>query len=432
MSNIEKYMQTDYKELILDLINDFEKKFFEREELIRLSLLFLISGQNLFLIGVPGVGKTEFCRLLFTVVEDAVFWEIQFSDGTEEKDLIEEDLESETSITKAHYIYFDEMYKAKPELLNKLLSFLNEGYLTINGQAYEVEKKSVFGASNELCTSVVAEPFVDRFPGTIEVKRIQDRENKEKYIKKEFDRTKTLSRYLVLDEIDWLVEQSKNILMPQSFSDKYLTLMEKTVSEGLKCSDRKFGNAIDLLKMSALLNNRDALDNSDLFIMKHIAWSNYIERTNVDRILGQIMFGNKIEIEDMLKNIELEVVRIVSLKDSDYRDLLEYKLEFSGRDKINIFEAKKDGVEQLQYYFSLQLDNLSEVFNRYNEVIETEKQINKNIFLIGIRNKVFTNDIIVKMEKLFELIRSNKELIDTWLLENRILYNYEVRYFEED
>lgn len=425
------YEKNDYKEIMVILIKALEKKFIEREELIRLSLLFLFAEQNLFLIGKPGVGKTYFCKIIFSLIQDAVFWEIQFSKGTKEKDLIELDLKSKTSIANAHYLYFDEMYKAETHLLNKLLSFLNEGYLTVNGQAYKVEKRAVFGASNELCTTVEAQAFTDRFPGTIEVQRIKTRENKLRLITKDFDNSKNMPRYFTLDEVDYIKEQASKVEISQEFSDLYIDFMNRTVEEGLKCSDRKYVNAIDLLKVSAFLNNRTYLNNSDIFIMKDVAWSDYNERTNVKRILFEIMFGNKVDIEDKLKQIETEVIKITSTKNSDYKEFLTYKYEFSGKQKEILFESVKEDISKISLLYLTQLDNLSDIANRYNEVLETEKQINENVFLTQIRNRVFTNEIVIKMNDLYNNIKENNKECEDWLLNNRILYNYEEEYFKE-
>lgn len=425
------YETVDYKKDLKELIQSFEMKFIEREELIRIALLFLFSEKNLFLIGQPGVGKTFFCQRFFSLVTDATFWEIQFSKGTTEKDLFNAEFDSDFSIVNAEYVYLDEMYKATAQLLNKLLSYLNEGYITIGGRTIPVKKRVVFGASNELDTSEEAKAFTDRFIGTVEVRRIVSRDNKIKLIEKKFDQSKNFPRYFKLDEMDYVVKKSKEVSLTDEIKQLYATLMDRTDAEGLKCSDRKFGNALDVLKTSAFLNNRDRVDFSDIFIMKDIAWADYNERTNVKRILFELMFGNKVDIEDKLKNLEIDVTTITSTKDSDFSHVLNYEYEFQGKEKELIFDNAKECISTIVINYNMKLDILSEIVDRYEKVMKIEEEINSNIFLTNVRNKVFTNQVVEEMERLYGIIDLNKKQCDEWLISNRVLYSYEERYFDK-
>ncbi len=77
--------ERNYKNDLLKLIPAFEKKLIEREPFIRTQLLFMFAKHHYFYIGEPGVGKTYFCKTIFSCVIDAVFWEIQMTKGTTEK-----------------------------------------------------------------------------------------------------------------------------------------------------------------------------------------------------------------------------------------------------------------------------------------------------------------------------------------------------------
>ena len=122
--------EKNYKQILEILIESFEKKLIEREPFIRMQLLFMFAKQHYFYIGEPGTGKTYFCKLLFSCIKDAVIWEIQMTKGTTEEMLIGTDLEDPKSIKNAHFVFFDELYKGDPNILVKLLSFLNERVFT--------------------------------------------------------------------------------------------------------------------------------------------------------------------------------------------------------------------------------------------------------------------------------------------------------------
>lgn len=423
--------ERNYKNDLLKLIPAFEKKLIEREPFIRTQLLFMFAKHHYFYIGEPGVGKTYFCKTIFSCVIDAVFWEIQMTKGTTEKKLWGEDLSDPLSLVNAHFVFFDEMYKGQDEILVSLLSFLNERYYTLNGKAVKVNLVCAVGASNEFPQGEMVKPFDDRFMGRDEIKRIQTRENRKKFINKQFDMSKDLPLYLCLDDIDYCYEEATKIVMTEEFESIYLKLMETTIKEGVDCSDRKYGHAISILKMSAFLNNRTELDLSDIFIMEHIAWSNYTDRTNMRRILSEVMYGNKNEIIDKLKNIEKDSIRIVSLKNSDYKNVLEYSHEFSGKTKETIFISARDGLNNILIQLNTELDKLEDIIRRYEEVISLEEKVNENIFIYKEKNNVYTQDILEKIKVLYDFIKHNSITVNDWLLGNRNLSDYEDKYYVE-
>ncbi len=420
----------NYKEILEILIESFEKKLIEREPFIRMQLLFMFAKQHYFYIGEPGTGKTYFCKLLFSCIKDAVIWEIQMTKGTTEEMLIGTDLEDPKSIKNAHFVFFDELYKGDPNILVKLLSFLNERVFTIDGEGVPVKLYAAVGASNEFPVGEMVRPFDDRFMGRSEIKRIQTKENRKKFIKKEFDISKDIPVDLFLADIDYCFEEAKKVEFSEEFELTYLKLMETTIKESVKCSDRKFGYAIEILKMSAFLNGRKKVNNSDIFIMKNIAWSNYQDRTNIRRILNEVMYGKKEDIQEKLQNIEKEVTKIISLKNSDYLELLSCKKEFTGRDKDNFFLISRDELLKIEKLLNQEFDRLAEISENYENVKFIEDELKQNIFIYDEKNDVFTVEIVTKMISLYEKIKNNKYEISNFLYSYRNLSDYENKFYE--
>lgn len=422
----------NFKEDLKKTIEAFEKKLIEREPFIRMQLLFMFAKQHYFYIGEPGTGKTYFCKLLFSVIKDAVIWEIQMTKGTTEEMLIGVDFDDPKSIRNAHFVFFDELYKGDPNILVKLLSFLNERVFTVDGEGIPVKLYSAVGASNEFPVGEMVRPFDDRFMGRSEIRRIQTNENRKKFINKQFDTSKNVPVDFYLADIDYCYENAKNVEFSEEFELTYLRLMEITIKENVKCSDRKYGYAIEILKMSAFLNGRKKVNNSDIFIMKHIAWSNYTDRTNIRRILSEVMFGKKEKVQEILQSIDKDITKTISIKNSDYLELLKFKKEFTGRDKENYFLIARDELLKLEKLLNIQFDRLEEISRQYEDVKFIEKELKDNIFIYDEKNEVFTTDIINSMLNLYERITTNKNEISTFLYNNRCLFDYENKFYEKD
>lgn len=418
----------DFKSDIQLVIKSIEKKFLEREILTRIAILAVFSQKNIFFIGEPGTGKTAFSKVISKIIKDSSFWEMQFSNETKESDLYADNLFEKGTIATSDILFFDEMFKATPTLLNKLLPVLNERYVTVNGKAVKINARSAITTSNELPSGTLLNPFMDRLHFMFEVLRIQEKENRRKFILNQFEKSQELPRTFTHKEADYIKLKSLEVEVSKEFQDKLLILMEKTIKEGLKCTDRKYGHTMEILKVSAFLNNRNKLNASDLFIFQHIGWTTYNERSNLKRILYELMFGNRIDVEEKLATLNAEITRYTATKDSDYRDFLHFNYEFEGKQKENIFAKVYEELETLLIYYSQSLDTLEAIIQQYYSVLEIEKEINENIFLVEIRNKVFNQQNLEAIEYIGTKIQSNKHEIENWLLECRTLYNYEMKF----
>lgn len=177
-------LQKEYSTKIPQLINELNQRLIERDELSRLVVLAMLSKSHMFLIGERGVAKSMTVELINGVIQDSSFWQLQVNDETKIEELFGEKRSDEDgsigystkqSMLNSNYVVLDEMFKARPELLNGLLEVLVDGTFTSgDGKKRKTPLVAVFGTSNEYPTETKMLPYVDRFPFWFEVKRIQE------------------------------------------------------------------------------------------------------------------------------------------------------------------------------------------------------------------------------------------------------------------
>lgn len=64
-------MTNNFRDRIISLLEAMSTGAYERDEVIGLSLLAALSGESIFLLGVPGVGKSMVARRLKMAFRDA-------------------------------------------------------------------------------------------------------------------------------------------------------------------------------------------------------------------------------------------------------------------------------------------------------------------------------------------------------------------------
>ena len=72
-------MQMNTKERMTQLLSAMNTGVYEREEIIALSLLSALAGESIFLLGLPGVGKSMVARRLKMAFADSRCFEYLMS-----------------------------------------------------------------------------------------------------------------------------------------------------------------------------------------------------------------------------------------------------------------------------------------------------------------------------------------------------------------
>lgn len=306
------------RERVKKLLASMGRGTFERNEAISLALLTALGGESIFLLGLPGVGKSMIARRLKMAFKDATSFEYLMSRFSTPDEIF-----GPVSISKlkdgdtyervvdgylptADVVFLDEIWKAGPAIQNTLLTVLNEKIFRNGKQDLKLPLKAVISASNELpAEGEGLEALWDRFIVRYVVKPI---ENKTNFLSLVIDRPEECGVQEELqfsaDELREIKAEAMNVKVPIEVSELVFTIRKLLIDEKKKqednvdvnnsdlvdppyVSDRRWKKIVGLLRVSAYLNGRDAVDLSDCLILNHMLWDKDEQILSVTKLIAQ-------------------------------------------------------------------------------------------------------------------------------------------------
>ncbi len=308
---------TGIRERITSILTGIKSGTFERDEAIALSLLSAMAGESIFLLGLPGVGKSMIARRLKLAFKDATVFEFLMSRFSTPDEIFGpisisklKDNDCYERITAgylpdAEIIFLDEIWKAGPAIQNSLLTVLNEKIYLNGNHETRLPMKGIISASNELpAQGEGLEALWDRFLIRYIVNPIASKENFFKL--QNLDNTVTDSTpFEPLSPEEYLTVQSecRKVTLPKGIMDTIYDLHERLKMKTQEkdpvtgdpvddcqqyyVSDRRWKKSIGILRMSAFLNGRKEVDFSDMLLFAHILWNDDASVKSIQQIVAE-------------------------------------------------------------------------------------------------------------------------------------------------
>lgn len=431
----------DKKQLIFfsnckQLFTDMESRLIERDQAIRLIALTFFFKTNCFLIGERGGGKSYAIEMLGNIIKGAgKLWQLMLKKDTKTEEIFgrtyqtengEWKINTKNSLLEATNVFTDEMFKADGKILSGLLEVLiDRCYSFGDGQKIKTNIIAFFGASNEYPTERFMLPYVDRFLIWIEIKQIQDEENRKRYYLGDYIQSPIESGLFNIEDIEYIYNESKKIAFSEELIDTYVIITKAFIQSGVKTSDRKYKSIIGLIKTIAYLNNRKSVNLSDLFILLFSAWQDQNEKEKVKDILFEKIFDTKQNVITLVEDVN----KLIKEQESEFKrhsiNFSTYKLVFSGDNQHLVFEENKKDIqifiENFEYLLNDRLNKIEKIDLKNKFIM---KLIDENIFILDIRENVFNEKIVEDINKLKNNLKDKISELKTWIGKNKTLFAY--------
>src|SRR5215469_2743895 len=280
---------------------ELNRMFLERVDLIDGAIVALLSANHVLIIGPPGTAKSVLADELCRRIEGANYFQwllTKFSTPEEIfgavslKGLEQDDYRRVTAhkLPEAHIAFLD-------EILNALLTIINERIFHNGRERVAVPLITMFGASNELPDEDELTALYDRFMLRFMADYIIEEHGFIRMMTGSAERARTTLTFAELDE---LRAAASAVAVPGAILEAIAQIRRELAREQIVVSDRRWKNSLGILRAHAIVAGRSAVAEDDLMFLAHVLWKDPEERPKVVEALRRIVRGYEDKLQELV------------------------------------------------------------------------------------------------------------------------------------
>jgi MoxR-like ATPase len=287
---------------------DLALQHLERGPVIHGLLLGLLARQHVVLLGPPGTGKSRLVRdvavrcglphfewlLTRMSTPEELFGPISLA-GLEQDRYVRV---TAGKLPAAQLAFLDEVFKGSSAILNALLAVLNERVFHNDGRPQPVPLQIAVGASNELPEDrEELAALWDRFLLRFVIDPLRDDSAFTTMLTLPATPTPTVT----LDPATLAAAQAACAQVAVDPALPTLAALRRALAqEGLAASDRRWHDAVAILRANAWLRGQTAVTDDTLDVLADILWDTPDQRPTVARTVLQVISPYDREAQDLL------------------------------------------------------------------------------------------------------------------------------------
>ncbi|WP_047155217.1 AAA family ATPase [Aneurinibacillus tyrosinisolvens] len=330
------------QEKIEQAITLLEERFLEREELIRLLFLGIMSNENALLIGPPGTAKSQLARSFSQLFGNEKWFDYLLTRFTTPDEIFGpvslQQLKNDQYVRQtdgylpgSRFAFLDEIFKANSAILNALLSILNERIFFNGREKQAIPLLFLMAASNELPEEdEQLTALYDRFLIRYEVSYLKKIASYERMFQLPED---PLPAILSFADVETIRTQARKTKLPESLVYFLFEIKQALEEQEFILSDRRWNKVGSMWRTSAALNGRDTVSIWDTVYTPHLLW-------DVPEDLAAIQQIFDVCFQDALKR---EMEKELPLR--EYEQIAEKWLE--KEEELHSYQFKREVGEKL-------------------------------------------------------------------------------------